>query len=97
MKTLKKIDPMSAAKMAAVLGAIFGLVAAVATLIVPSLEDSMGRFYANYQAYLPLGGILNIVILPIAYGITMFIAAFIGSYVYNFIAGKIGGVKVDLA
>lgn len=96
MKTLTKIDPMSAAKLAAIAGVIWGLIVGALILTGISIAPYLGRFYMAYQTQLPMTGSAIIITLPIAYGVTGFISAYIGAMLYNFVAKQIGGVKVDL-
>jgi hypothetical protein len=96
LKTLKKIDPMSAARLAAVAGFIWGLAVGVLVFIGTDVAQYMGRMYMGYQAMLPVTGVAMIVALPIAYCITGFIGAYICALLYNFVAGKFGGIKIDL-
>ena len=96
MKTLKKIDPMSAAKVAAVLGIVWGLVVAIGVISGLGVQQYMGRFYTAFGAMLPVVGVVVLVTLPVAYAIAGFIGGFISAFVYNFVADKIGGVKIDL-
>ena len=79
---LKRIDPLAAAKLEAVIFAIFGLL--------------VGVFMSAFSAVIgfPYGAI-SIIILPIIYGIGGFIVGAIGAFLYNVIADKIGGLKFD--
>lgn len=97
MKTLKKIDPMSTAKMAGILGVIWGLLVAVGMLFVgTSLVEYMGRFYTGFGTMMPVVGFAALITLPLGYGIVGFIIAYVSAVVYNILSEKIGGVKIDL-
>jgi len=87
---------MSAAKVSAVLGIIFGLVVAIGIMVGLGVQQYMGRFYTAYQTYLPMTGYAMLVILPIAYGVTGFVGTYICVLLYNWVAKQVGGVKVDL-
>jgi hypothetical protein len=41
-------------------------------------------------------GLGAIILLPIFYGVCAFIGALIGAVVYNFAAGIVGGVEIDV-
>jgi len=42
------------------------------------------------------GGAAAIIILPIMYGIFGFIGGAIGAWIYNLVAGWIGGIEIEL-
>ena len=97
MKVLKAIDPESAAKMFGLLGLLWGLLVAVAvTFFQTDFEQYMGRFYTVFKVVLPTGGIFDLVALPVFYGLVGFVGAYIGAWLYNWIAKEMGGIKVDL-
>ncbi len=90
---------MSAAKLTAVAGVLWGLAVGILLQTNVNIEDYMGRLYLGYQKLemlLSMEGVYAVVYLPIAYGITGFVSAYIGALIYNFVADKIGGIKVDL-
>jgi hypothetical protein len=41
-------------------------------------------------------GIAGIVVLPIVYGILGFITTLIGAWLYNVLAGMVGGVELEV-
>ena len=79
---LKRIDPMSVAKVEAVILAIAGFFVG----ITMSVFSAMIGF--------PYGAV-SIVILPIMYGVVGFVAGAVGAVIYNVVAEKIGGIKLD--
>jgi len=95
MKTIKRIEPMSAAKLAAAMGAVLGLIQAVAALLFSRFTPlgMMGDIVSNPYAGT---GVMVIVVLPIVMGIAGFIGGFVWAVIYNFVADKIGGIKIDL-
>lgn len=92
---LASIDPMSLAKVLAVGGVIWGLLAAILFLVVgTTMQSYMGRVY---QGFGMLGlGAFEIILLPILYGIFGFVSGYIGALVYNYVVKFVGGVKVEL-
>jgi len=98
MKVLKAIDPMSTAKVSAVMGAIWGLVVGLMILLGMSVVSFTGRVFQGYEmmGLGPAIGVLGIIVFPIVYAITAFIGGYILAWLYNFVAKKIGGVKLDL-
>jgi len=96
MKTIKRIDPMSAAKVSAAVGIIMGLVLAVMSLLFSGFAQMQGMMGMVGTPFATATGIFAIVALPIAYAVVGFVSGFVWSVIYNFVADKIGGVKVDL-
>ncbi len=87
MKELKKIDPMSYAIFSGAAGVFFGFVAALFGLLFSSALAGLDG--AGF-------GILGLIMLPLTYGIGGFIGGYIGGFFYNFIASKVGGIKIEL-
>jgi hypothetical protein len=76
-----------------VIYALFGLVGGV----IFSLISLAGMFAPTTR--LPGGalfGTFAIVLLPITYGIIGFISALIGAWLYNVLAGIVGGIEMDV-
>lgn len=87
MVELKYIHPMSLAKIVAVIYAIVGFIAGIVIALFG--VASLGIFGAAF-------GIASIIIFPILYAILGFICGAIGALLYNFVAKRIGGVKLVL-
>ena len=95
---IKRISPMSCAKVSGLLYAVIGLlIGACFTLflttlgsLIPQDEQQMGGFVGM------LFGAGAIVILPIFYGVLGFIGGAILAVVYNFIAGWTGGIEIEV-
>jgi hypothetical protein len=97
LKALKAIEPLSSAKVVGVFGAVWGLFVAVAVNFFQSgFEQYMGRFYTVFKIVFPTGGLLELIELPVFYGLIGFVAAYIGATLYNLLAKQMGGIKVDL-
>jgi hypothetical protein len=94
--TIKRVGPLSCAKIAAALYAIMGLIAG----IFISLAAMAGAFAANEEAAGAMGlifGVGSIVVLPIFYGCIGFVGTLIMAAVYNALASAVGGVEVDIS
>ncbi len=95
---LKRIEPLSLAKVAVVLyagiGLIVGLiVSAVAMLglaFAPGAEEAPPAFLA------PIFGVGAILFFPLLYGFFGGLAALVGATLYNFAARLTGGVRLTL-
>jgi hypothetical protein len=99
LKTLKNVDPMSLATITGVLGALWGLLVAIAAIFIRTAFTSMmGRFYTIYTNMMPdlTLGVAALIVLPLMYGLTGFVASYIGALIYNAVAKKFGGVKLDI-
>ena len=94
---IKRVAPFSCAKVA---GAIYGifmlLVACLATIV--SLISSIARISTSGNSLRSFGGPypLPMLILPILYGVGVFFAALIGAWLYNALAGVLGGIEVEV-
>ncbi len=102
MKVLKHIDVLSAAKVIAVLSAIWGFIGALISLPFMAMAGSAaglaGTAAAGFNmAPLMLGlGIASLVIAPIMMAIIGFICGAVGAFHYNVVADRIGGIQLDL-
>jgi len=86
---LNRIGPRSAAKVVAVLYAIFGLI--------------MGAFFSIAALFRPdaggvgaMWGVAAVVIFPVLYGVLGFLVALLTTWLYNVVAGAAGGIELDL-
>ncbi len=86
-KTITRIDPLSAAKVMALLYFIISI-PLVAIMAIVSM-------FAPGQNH--VGGLLMIIILPVMYGVFGFIFTLIGAWLYNVIAKVVGGVQYTSA
>lgn len=91
MAKLKRIGVLSAAKLQAVLMAFVGLIAGIFYAIIgTTLGEVTGS--AGLGAGL---GILAIIVVPILYATFGFIGGAIGAFLYNLVAGWVGGLEMD--
>ena len=86
---LNRIGPLSAAKVVAVLYAIFGLVMG-AFLSVTAL------FRPDPGGVAPLWGVAAVVFFPVLYGVGGFLVTLLTAWLYNVVAGVVGGVELDV-
>jgi hypothetical protein len=93
---VKRLAPLSFAKIAGVLYALMGLLFGG----LFSVASILGGFMGGGEADTPFGGMIfgvgAIVILPIFYGVLGFLTTLIGAALYNVIASVIGGVEIDV-
>lgn len=100
MVVLKSIDPVSLGKVYAVIAAIFGLIygiiIALVVVVAGASAAAMGMAHPFGGLAIGIIAILCIIGIPILAAVGGFIGAVIGAWIYNFVASKIGGVKIDL-
>jgi len=93
MQEVKRIGVMSAAKLMALAGVLFGLIVGVLIAVfssaIPGAAEVPGGFIYGL-------GLLSIIIFPIFYGVIYFISGALGALIYNLLAGWIGGIKIEL-
>jgi hypothetical protein len=97
---IKRVSPMSIAKMSAVIYALFGVIVGVFV----SLAAMAGSFAALNQSagsnafggmFSAIFGVGAIIILPICYAVFGFIGGLIGGAIYNIAAGMMGGIEIE--
>ncbi|MCX6814091.1 MAG: hypothetical protein NTY20_00340 [Candidatus Aenigmarchaeota archaeon] len=90
MKELKSIEPMSLGRMLAVIYAVIGFIAGL-------ISAAFTPFMAMVN---PVGaaafGLLAIIIFPILFAVIGFVMGIIVAFVYNVVAKRYGGIKLDL-
>jgi hypothetical protein len=93
---INRIGAISLAKISATLYAIIGLIvgalfslAAMAGALA-SGDDNAGLFGAMF-------GVGAVVLFPLIYGCMGFVASLIGAWLYNLLAGMVGGVELDVS
>ena len=99
---IKRIGPLSCAKVAAALYAVAGLfIGGVFWLFSLAGGFASAAFAADPSrgtGFIPFTGLgaLAIVIFPILYAAMGFVGALIGTWLYNMAAGVVGGITIDL-
>ena len=92
---IKRIGPLSVAKLSAVLYAVIGLVMGG----VFSLVGLAGGFASEDVGAAGIGaivGVAAIVVFPIFYGLMGFVFTLFFAWLYNFLADFVGGVEIDI-
>ena len=90
MKEVRRVGVISVANIYALISAIFGLIMGLITAFmscaVGAALDVPGFGF----------GFIGIIILPILYGIGGWVSGVIGAALYNLVAGRVGGIKIEL-
>ncbi len=94
-REIRRFEPISVANIAGVsyifLGLILGVFYAFLGMAMPAeIFDEMPMFRFMF-------GVGSIFILPFMYGVIGWLAGFIGSSLYNVLARKIGGIRLEIA
>src|SRR5579872_2619992 len=94
---IRRIEPVSCAKVAGLLYAIMGLLFGG---LISLISLAAGGFMPNGQAVPGVARIIfgagAIVLMPILYGCMGFVFALIGAWLYNVTAGMVGGIEIEL-
>jgi hypothetical protein len=96
---IKRVAPLSVARIAGMLYAIIGFVIggifsllAVAGALIPSDADA--------SLFGPVVGLMigvgAIVFVPILYGALGFVVSLFGAWLYNLVAGVVGGIEIEV-
>lgn len=96
---IRRVGPLSCAKVGGLLYAVMGLVAGVFFALFSSIFSAAGMWTDMPDGAGMMGlffGVGAIVVLPICYGILGFLTALIGAAIYNVLAGVVGGVEIDV-
>jgi hypothetical protein len=92
--TIKSVVPMSCAKVAAVLYGIGGLLAGG----LFSLVSLMGGLAADDGAAAGFGAMIGagaIIVFPLVYACLGFVGSLIAAWLYNIVAGMVGGIEFE--
>ena len=101
MMVIKRIAPLSAAKVAGLIYALIGLPFAVLVWVI----SMVGLNYSGLSAspflpfapgYVVAGGAVAVIVLPIVYGFFCFVMTLIGAWLYNLVAGFVGVVSIEV-
>ena len=92
---LRRIDPLSAAKMYAVISAVLMFVFAIPAGCLGAMVGSLGSEYGDTGGLGAGLGFFLLVLYPIMGLIFGFIGGFLMAWVYNLVADRIGGVELE--
>jgi hypothetical protein len=95
---IKSLGPFSVAKINGILGAImgfiFGIFFTLFTLLIGAVASGFGE--GPEPTFITgLFGIGAVIFMPIFYGIVGFLSGLIAAWLYNVIAGWIGGIEIE--
>lgn len=93
---IKRIAPVSCAKISGTLYAILGLVIGGIFSLVAMMTGGLASNTSGFAGLGAMIGIGSIVIFPIFYGCIGFVGTLIAAALYNVIAGMVGGIEVEV-
>ena len=95
-REITHLDVRSVTLMVGAIMAVIGLLFAILFYSVLSLPFT-SKPLGGYELGLMFGGgVFFVIFLPIMYGVMGLISGALSAVVYNFIAGRIGGIKIYL-
>ncbi len=92
---IRRVGPLSAAKIAGMLYALIGLVIGAFISLI-GIAGSLGSNELEGAALGAVFGAGAIVIAPILYGCLGFVTTLIMAALYNLLAGAVGGIEIDV-
>ncbi|MBL8143266.1 MAG: DUF3566 domain-containing protein [Acidobacteria bacterium] len=97
---IRRISPLSAGKLAGALYGIMGLIFGVIFALIGMAGAAAGAASSDVGAAGALTGMLfgvgAVVILPIFYGVLGFVMTAFTAWLYNIMAGLVGGIEIDV-
>ncbi|HXN24374.1 MAG TPA: DUF3566 domain-containing protein [Candidatus Dormibacteraeota bacterium] len=97
MRIVKRFEPLSVMKIAAVCYAGVGLLEGVLFSVIFSILPIVGPPQAKMpQFFGPLLGAFSILVFPILFAIIGGISAALGAVIYNLAARFVGGIQVEV-
>lgn len=91
---IKRVGPLSCARIVAVLDAIIGLFIGAGVSLVALVGGLAGS--AESAAMGVVFGVGAVIILPIMYGFFGFVVTLVMAWLYNVLADLVGGVEIEV-
>ena len=93
---IRRIGVLSAAKMFGILGLAIGLLVGVMMFLVTSMGGMAAAAQEQSGAGLVAGmGLLAVIVMPLMYGVFMFVGGAIQAFLYNVAARYVGGIQIE--
>lgn len=97
---VRRVRPLSLGKMLAAIYGAIGMIAGLIISVISVLGFAIGSFAAPDQAENLVGllfGAGAVVFFPLVYGTLGFAGGLIVALIYNWVAGIVGGVEIEVA
>jgi hypothetical protein len=92
---INRIGPMSCARITGTLYAIMGIVIG-AIFSIAALAGGFSADSSEANDFPQMFGVAAIIIFPVLYGGIGFVATLIAAWLYNVLAGAVGGIELDI-
>jgi hypothetical protein len=92
---LRRIEPLSLAKISGLLYAIGGLIAGAFVSLFSLAGAASSAFGTSWINFGSAFGVAAIILLPVLYGVMGFIGGLIGAAVFNLVVGWVGGLEIE--
>ncbi len=96
MHRIKSIGVLSFAKISGLCYFALGLVFVPLFLLFAFVGGAVARQTGAPAAFAPVFGIVLAVLMPVLYGVMGFVFGAIAAFIYNLMAGWVGGIEVEL-
>jgi hypothetical protein len=93
---LRRIGPLSLAKIAGLLYALGGLIGGAFISLFALAGAASSNFGASWVSFGPAFGVAAIILLPLLYGVMGFIGGLIGAAVFNVLVDVVGGIELEV-
>lgn len=94
---IRRIGVLSAAKVFGMLGLVLGFLLGLMMFVMTSLGGMAALAQEQSGAALMAGmGLLAIIVMPLIYGVFMFVAGAIQAFIYNVGARFVGGIEIEV-
>jgi hypothetical protein len=92
---IKRLAPLSLAKIVGMLYVVLGLIFG-ATFSLAAMADAFAFDQADTPPFFRLMGTGAVFMFPIFYGCLGFIMSLVAAWLYNILAGLVGGIEIDI-
>ncbi len=94
---IKRFNPTSVSKLCGILYAAMGFIVGAILALVSLIYSGMGAMTAKSGGLLfgTMFGVGAVIFLPLLYGVMGLVMGFIGAVIYNWVAGKVGGIEIE--
>ena len=90
---VKRIGPLSVAKVSGALYALMGLVIGAVMSAISVVSGAMGGSESGMMGL--IFGAAAVILLPLLYGCIGFVMSLIGASLFNLAAGWVGGIELE--
>lgn len=92
---IRRIAPLPAAKIAGLIYAVIGLPFAVLIWVISLVGlYNAGLYGSPFAPFGMVGGTVALITMPIVYGFVGFVMTLTGAWLYNIMAGFVGGLSI---